>query len=220
MKPKTGEKSDSTRLKRQNESTHERLIEARFSQEEGDADANRPQSRGALRGPLVAEFRERGRVLPSMYHAYVRRRVKQLFEAINQGNAEPVLQLFAPQFEHCFLGTHALGGSRRTAPATREWYARLFRLLPDIHFDIKRIWVSGAPWNTIVVVEWYESNSGTDGVRTDNRGIHALHLRWGQATQLFICPDTGPIISTLARLAKSGNVEAGAIPITDSVGPE
>jgi hypothetical protein len=62
----------------------ETLIEARFSQDEGDADANVPQSRGALREPLVAEFRETDNVLPFMYHAYVRRRVKQLFEAINQ----------------------------------------------------------------------------------------------------------------------------------------
>jgi ketosteroid isomerase-like protein len=150
-----------------------------------------------------------------MYHAYVRVQVRRLFEAVNKGNAEPVLQLFAPQFEHAFLGSHALGGSRRTLSATREWYARLYRLLPDIHFDIRHIWVSGTPWNTTVVIEWDESNSGTDGVRTTNRGIHALHLRWGQATRLIICPDTTGLVATLMRLAKSGHEEADAAPITD-----
>jgi len=149
-----------------------------------------------------------------MYHAYVRSQVRRLFEAVNKGNAEPVLQLFAPQFEHAFLGEHALGGSRHTLRATREWYARLYRLLPDIHFDIRRIWVSGAPWNTIVVIEWDESNSGTDGVRTTNQGIHALHLRWGRAKRLIICPDTTALVATLARLAKAGNAEADAAPIT------
>src|SRR5262245_58125270 len=147
-----------------------------------------------------------------MYHSFVRARVKQLFDAVNHGNAEPVLQLFARNFEHSLLGRHALGGSRRTLAATREWYARLYRLLPDIHFDIRRIWVSGWPWNTIVVIEWDETNSGTDGVRTTNRGIHAMQLRWGLATRLIICPDTTPLISTLDRLAKSGNSEASAQP--------
>jgi ketosteroid isomerase-like protein len=154
-----------------------------------------------------------------MYHAYVRRRVQRLFDAINIGNAEPVLQLFAPQFEHAFLGSHALGGSRHSLSATKEWYARLYRLLPDIHFDVRRIWVSGVPWNTAVVIEWDESNSGTDGVRTTNRGIHALQLRWGRATKLIICPDTTALVATLVRLARSGNAEAAAAPITDEIAP-
>ena len=149
----------------------------------------------------------------AMYHAYVRMRVRRLFEAVNRGDAGPVLRLFAPRFEHCFLGSHALGGSRTTLPATREWYARLYRLLPDIRFDVRRIWISGPPWNTIVVIEWDESNSGTDGVRTTNRGIHALELKWGRATRLVICPDTAPLIATLDRLARAGNVEAHAAPI-------
>jgi ketosteroid isomerase-like protein len=148
-----------------------------------------------------------------MYHAYVRMRVKRLFEAVNRGDAEPVLRLFARHFEHSFLGDHALGGSRTTLTATREWYARLYRLLPDIRFEIHHIWVTGAPWKTMVVIEWDESNSGTDGVRTSNHGIHVLELRWGRATRLVICPDTVPLVSTLQRLARSGNAEAEAPPI-------
>jgi ketosteroid isomerase-like protein len=150
-----------------------------------------------------------------MYHKIVRHRVRQLFEAVNQGNAEPVLRLFARRFEHTFLGGHALGGSRRTLLATRQWYERLYRLLPDIWFDLKRIGVSGGPWNTIVVVEWAETNSGTDGVRTYNRGIHVLTLRWGRATRLVICPDTIGLKATLDRLAEAGNAEAAATPIVD-----
>ena len=112
-----------------------------------------------------------------MYHAIVRRRIRRLFDAINRGDAEPVLRAFAPRFEHAFLGDHALGGSRQTLPATRRWYERLYRLLPDIHFDLRIIAVSGGPWNTVVVVDWEETNSGTDNVRTYNRGIHVVQLR-------------------------------------------
>jgi ketosteroid isomerase-like protein len=150
-----------------------------------------------------------------MYHAIVRRRIGDLFAAVNRGDAEPVLASFAPRFEHAFLGEHALGGARRTLPATRRWYERLYRLLPDIHFDLRHIAVSGPPWNTTVVVDWDETNSGTDGVRTANRGIHVAQLRWGQVTRLIICPDTIGLKATLDRLDAAGNHEASAAPIVD-----
>ena len=150
-----------------------------------------------------------------MYHAIVRRRVRALFNAVSHGDAEPVLRQFARRFEHSFLGDHALGGSRRTDVATRQWYERLYRLLPDIRFDLTQISVSGGPWNTVVVVEWDETNSGTDGVRTYNHGIHVMQLRWGRATRLLICPDTIGLRVTLDRLAAAGNTEALAAPIVD-----
>jgi ketosteroid isomerase-like protein len=150
-----------------------------------------------------------------MYHALVRRRVRGLFDAVSHGNAEPVLEGFAPEFEHCFLGNTALGGTRRTLPAARRWYERLYRLLPDIRFDVRRIRVSGGPWNTLVLIEWDEANSGADGVRTNNRGVHMARLEWGRMTQLVICPDTVGLKATLDRLSLAGVAEAGAPPITD-----
>ncbi|WP_158813956.1 nuclear transport factor 2 family protein [Methylocapsa sp. S129] len=149
-----------------------------------------------------------------MYRAIVRRRIRALFDAVNNGDAEPVLRAFAPQFEHSFLGDTALGGSRRTLASTRQWYERLYRLLPDIRFELRRIWVSGGPWNTLVLVEWEEANSAGD-VRTTNRGVHALHLKWGRATLLAICPDTVGLKATLERLALAGHAEAQAAPIVD-----
>jgi ketosteroid isomerase-like protein len=148
-----------------------------------------------------------------MYHAIVRRRIRALFDAVNKGDAEPVLRAFAPRFEHAFLGDHALGGSRQTLSATRRWYERLYRLLPDIRFDLRSIAISGGPWNTIVVVEWDETNSGTDNVRTSNHGFHVVQLRWGRATRLVICPDTIGLKATLDRLNAAGTTEALAAPI-------
>ena len=95
-----------------------------------------------------------------MYHAIVRKRIRDLFDAVSRGDAEPVVRAFAGGFEHSFLGDTALGGSRRTLAATRRWYERLYRLLPDIQFELRRIWISGGPWNTLVLVEWDETNSG------------------------------------------------------------
>ena len=149
-----------------------------------------------------------------MYHMIVRRRIQTLFDAVNRGDAEPVLASFSNTFEHIFLGQHALGGRRTSLLKTRAWYARLFRLLPDLHFDIRDIQVAGGPWNTLVMVAWLETNSGTDGKRTYNQGIHAVRLRWGKMTQLTICPDTVALIKTLDRLAAAGVAEAAAKPIT------
>ena len=150
-----------------------------------------------------------------MYHAVVRNRIRSLFEAVNRGDAEPVLAAFAQNFEHRFLGEdHALAGSRTTIGKTREWYARLYRLLPDLRFELQRVAISGPPWNTVVVVDWLESNSGTDGVRTTNAGVHVVHLAWGKVTRLLICPDTTGLVATLDRLFACGNAEAHADPIT------
>ena len=148
-----------------------------------------------------------------MYHALVKRRIRAAFDAVNHGDAEPVIELFAPRFEHTFLGEHALGGTRTRIESTRDWYGRLYRLLPDIRFELGRVVVSGAPWNTLVVVDWTETNTGTDGVRTYNRGLHVVELRWGRATRLVICPDTAGQKATLDRLAGNGNSEAHAAPI-------
>lgn len=150
-----------------------------------------------------------------MYHDIVRERVMKLFAAVNRGDAEPVLTAFAARFEHVFIGDTALGGTRRTLRSTRAWYQRLYRLLPDIAFDVRRVSVSGAPWNTLVVAEWRETNSGTDGVRTSALGVHILHLAWSRATRMIICPDTVKLKATLERLAASGNAEAHASPIVD-----
>jgi ketosteroid isomerase-like protein len=145
-----------------------------------------------------------------MYHGIIRRKVLSLFEAINHGDAEPVITGFAERFEHIFLGETALGGRRTSMAATRAWYARLYRLLPDINFTVHRVTVSGTPWNTLAVAEWTETNSGTDGVVTSARGIHAVHIAWGKMTRLHICPDTVMLEKTLKRLAGKGVAEASA----------
>lgn len=45
-----------------------------------------------------------------MYHAIVCRRIRQLFDAINRGEVQPVLDGFSADAEHIFIGDHALSG--------------------------------------------------------------------------------------------------------------
>jgi hypothetical protein len=144
-----------------------------------------------------------------MYHAIVRRRVEMLFAAVSHGDASPVLAGLAPKFEHYFLGEHALGGSRVSLAATQRWYERLYRLLPDISFELRAIRVSGPPWNTLISVDWLETNSA-GGVRTFTPGAHMVRLAWGKMTYLGIYPDTTGLTTTLQRLSRAGVAEASA----------
>ncbi len=151
-----------------------------------------------------------------MYHAYVEKRVRELFDAVNRGQPDPVFAMFGAEFEHIFLGRdHALGGKRTKLESVRRWYGRLYRLLPDIHFNVTRVTVCGGPWHTIAVAEWIETNSGTDGVVTTANGHNIVFLRWGAAYRLIIAPDTRKLSSTLHRLACLGVGEAAVGPIID-----
>lgn len=150
-----------------------------------------------------------------MYHALVRRKIVSLFDAINRGDPAPVVSSFADRADHVMIGDHALGGRRMSRGAIAAWYDRLFRLLPDIRFDLHRIDVSGPPWATLATVEWRESNSATDGVRTSATGVHLVHIRWGRMTRLVILTDTAKLKATLDRIAAKGTAEAAAAPIVD-----
>lgn len=150
-----------------------------------------------------------------MIHRIVESRIRSLFDAINRGDFEPVLNGFSRRFEHAFVGTHALGGERHSLASTRLWYERLYRLLPDIHFAVDRISVRGWPWSMLAIAEWRESNSGTDGVVTTARGVHVVWIKWGKMTRLLIVPETHALLGTLDRLRATGVEEAGAPPIVD-----
>ena len=150
-----------------------------------------------------------------MYHAIVRRRTRQLFDAINRGEVQPVLDGFSADAEHIFIGDHALSGRRDTPASIRDWYGRLQALLPDLRFTLHRIDVAGGPWSTIAIVEWTETNTGTDGVRTQASGVHVVHLRWGRMVRLLILTDTAALEATLRRTALSSQGLSLAAPIDD-----
>lgn len=86
-----------------------------------------------------------------MYHGIVRARVRALFDAVNRGDAQPVIAARANLSDRFGDGHALFGGSRTPLAAVRDWYGRLYRLRPDIHFDLERIDVAGPPWNTVVV---------------------------------------------------------------------
>jgi ketosteroid isomerase-like protein len=150
-----------------------------------------------------------------MYQQVVRCVLASAFAGLNKGEIEAVTDTFAVDAEHYFIGQHALSGTRRTTTSIYRWYERLLRLFPDIQFQLHRIQVYGPPWRTIATVEWSETNTGTDGVRTHNEGVNVVEIRWGKVRRVRIYTDTAQLTSTLDRLAAAGNLEAKAASIVD-----
>jgi len=149
-----------------------------------------------------------------MYRKIVRAKLAAAFAGLNEGRIAAITCELSPSAEHFFIGEHALSGTRRTPETIQRWYERLLRLLPDIHFDLHHIHVEGPPWRTLATVDWSESNSGTDGVRTTNEGTNVIRIRWGKVVSVRIYTDTAVLQQTLDRLAAKGSSEAHADPIT------
>lgn len=150
-----------------------------------------------------------------IYDRIVRQTLTSAFDGLSQGRIEAVTAKFTLDIEHYFVGHYALSGKRKTFASARRWYERLLKVFPDIQFQVHRIQVQGPPWATLATVEWSETNSGTDGVRTSNEGVNVIEIRWGKVRRVHIYTDTARLTKTLDRLAASGNAEAKAEPIVD-----
>lgn len=150
-----------------------------------------------------------------MYHSIVRSRISSIFAALGRGDLDYAAAGMAPRFDHIFAGSHSLGGRRHTMTAFRPWLERLIRVLPGLHFHIKKIAVSGMPWNTTVVVEWRDFATLADGAPYVNDGTHVIGLRWGKVVSLHAYLDTQVLIDALNIMGAAGVAEAVAAPIED-----
>ncbi len=150
-----------------------------------------------------------------MYQLIFQHMARQAFEALNQGNYEPILKSMACRFTHTFSGDHALGGTRHTIEGMHHWFERLFRLSPGLHFDIQAILVKGFPWNTVVAVEWVDHFTALDGQPYRNEGVHVIRFLWGRVVEIHAHLDTQKVEAFLQRLAAVGIDEAVATPIED-----
>ena len=71
-----------------------------------------------------------------MYASIVKRKVRSVFADLSRQDPEQMLATLAPSFTYRFLGDTALGGTRTTHAAMREWWGRVFRLFPDATFKV------------------------------------------------------------------------------------
>jgi ketosteroid isomerase-like protein len=149
-----------------------------------------------------------------MYHRIVKRRITSVFERLSEGDFEYALADVGTMIEHRFAGEHCLGGTRTSARTMHQWFERLYRLLPDLRFEMHSVAVSGGPWDTTVVVEWTDRATAVDGTDYVNSGVHVIRMRWGKVVSLHAYLDTQVFIDTLDRMFRNGIEEAKAPPIT------
>jgi ketosteroid isomerase-like protein len=149
-----------------------------------------------------------------MYKAIARRKAEATFNALSRGDWESALKDVAPDVHHVFPGDNAIGGERHSKEALARWFERLYRLIPDLRFEVRRISVKGWPWDMMVAVEWADHGHASDGVAYENEGAHWIRLRRGKATYIHAYLDTEKVTAICDRLAESGVAEAAADPIS------
>jgi len=142
------------------------------------------------------------------------RRVRHVFARLSVGDYEPALAGLATDVHHRFAGDHALGGERHDAAAVRRWFERLFRLFPELRFQVTDVAVSGWPWDATVTVEWQAEVVPRLGPEYVNVGVHVLRVRRARVACLHAYEDSQAVAVACALMAAQGVGEAAAAPIT------
>ncbi|MCA9331247.1 nuclear transport factor 2 family protein [Candidatus Saccharibacteria bacterium] len=137
------------------------------------------------------------------------------FAHLNQHNYEAVTAMFDPRIVHTFAGSSALSGTRRSRSTAKLWYERLFRLFPDIRFQVQNVVIAGLPWDTRVAVQFRVDLSEPDDKPFYNEVAQFLQIKWGHITNMHLYEDTDKLTALLSRMTAQGIDEAAAAPIVD-----
>jgi ketosteroid isomerase-like protein len=149
-----------------------------------------------------------------VFRFFVRRRVHGIFDALSRGDYGVALDGLADDVHHVFAGDHALGGERHSRAAVERWFERLFRLY-ELRFEVRRVLVSGPPWEFVVGVEWRADALPKAGEPYVNEGAHVIRIRRGRVVYLHAYEDSQKVAEACRRMADAGIEEAAAAPIVD-----
>jgi len=149
-----------------------------------------------------------------VFHALVRRRIRETFDALSRGDYSVALDGLADDVHHVFAGDHALGGERHSRDAVRRWFERVFRLY-DLRFDVQRVLVTGPPWDLVEGVEWIGHAAPKAGEPYVNEGAHIIRIRRGRVAYFHAYEDSQKVADACRRMADAGIEEAAAAPIVD-----
>jgi ketosteroid isomerase-like protein len=150
-----------------------------------------------------------------MYRRFVASRIRQVFDDIGNRELERVLAGLAPDVHHAFAGEHPLAGERHSSDSVRRWFQRVFRLYPELTFDLHAVDVAGPPWRLRVAVEWTAHVVPAAGGSYDNRGAHVIEIARGKVSHLHAYEDSQAVAESCAVMVAAGIDEAGAPPIVD-----
>ncbi len=150
-----------------------------------------------------------------MYASIVSQNIHASWQELNKHNCAPVLQQMAPKFRYVFLGQHALSGERHTTATLERFFQRIFRVFPNVRFEVSEVLVKGMPWNTTAVALVNATASLANGETYRNEISQTIRLRWGKIVEIRTLEDTQKLVAALAKRLEAGVTEAGAAPIQD-----
>jgi ketosteroid isomerase-like protein len=125
-----------------------------------------------------------------IYSYFVEKLVRQSFANVQDRNYDEVMKVMVPKVTHHFAVDHALGGTRHDKETLRRWFNRLGKVLPNIQFDVKKVWVKGPPWQTTIFAQWVATATLANGDRYINPGVHIITMQWGKVRSLDVCEDS------------------------------
>lgn len=153
-----------------------------------------------------------------MYKRIVEHKVRAIFDEINKGNYQAMIDGLAPEFEYRFLGEHPLSGRRTRHETMQQWWQRLFRLLPGATFEIHDVVIQGHPLRTrIAVRSSIRSDQGSQIYINDV--MQFMTLRLGKLTEVETMEDTAKFERLLAGMDPAAHPDALAAPLDDEPNP-
>src|SRR5271169_6137481 len=145
-----------------------------------------------------------------VYSYFVEKLARRTFANVQNHNYEEVLKVLASNVSHHFAGDHALGGTRHDRESVRRWLHRLGRVMPNLRFDVKNVWVKGPPWRTTVIAQWVATTTLANGDPYVNPGVHIITMQGGKVYSLDVYEDSQAVAAGLAKQAQAGIEEAAA----------
>ncbi|HXC53537.1 MAG TPA: nuclear transport factor 2 family protein [Candidatus Limnocylindrales bacterium] len=132
--------------------------------------------------------------------------------ALERGDLDSLLANFSESCTLTFAGDSPLGAKLSTAAELRLWFERFRRLLPEPRFEIRRLVISGPPWNQRLASHAI-IRSTVGGEPYENQFGHFLTLRWGKVVDDLIIEDTQMWERACRRLIAAGVDEAAEKPM-------
>ena len=139
-----------------------------------------------------------------MYHAIVRRRLREAYRRVGAGDYGAVLSICVPDVQVRIPGEGPLSGRFQSVDEYERWFERVFTLAASLHFEIVELMVKGPPWSTRIAVEWVDTVTARDGATYVNEGAQFIHMRWGRLTSLHYRWNTELVTAALDHAAADG----------------
>jgi ketosteroid isomerase-like protein len=98
--------------------------------------------------------------------------VREFFEILNQRNLDKMENLFNPEAQFYFPKTQPLIGKKRIL----KFFSILFRLYPQLRFDIQRIIIQG----NRAAIHWTNQGKTKRDVPYENEGVTIMELMDGK----------------------------------------